>query len=153
MRWRPFGWCSFRSSGSWCPWLGGVILRWSVRPVCETHKGTHRTMAMDQSALLGPLAELRNTDVGDRFRTATEHLHEELIDADATARPFVHAFGSLPHSGSSRALPSTRLATPHRVARPGLLVRSRILVFLHWFFRLRLTLSLRRSSPSLRVLR
>ncbi|WP_448059688.1 IS256 family transposase [Cellulomonas hominis] len=42
-------------------------------------------MAMDQSALLDLLAALKDTDVSDRIRTATEHLYQELIDAEATA--------------------------------------------------------------------
>ncbi|WP_024287948.1 IS256 family transposase [Cellulomonas sp. KRMCY2] len=42
-------------------------------------------MAMDQSALLDLLTALKDTEVTDRVRTATEHLYQELIDAEATA--------------------------------------------------------------------
>jgi putative transposase len=42
-------------------------------------------MAMDQSALLDLLTALKDTDVSDRIRTATERLYQELIDAEATA--------------------------------------------------------------------
>ena len=42
-------------------------------------------MAMDQSALLNLLAQLKLTDVTDRIRVATETLYQELIDAEATA--------------------------------------------------------------------
>jgi putative transposase len=42
-------------------------------------------MALDQSALLDPLAQLKLTDVPDRIRVATETLYQELIDAEATA--------------------------------------------------------------------
>lgn len=42
-------------------------------------------MAMDQSALLELLAALKDTEVSDRIRAATEHLYQELIDAEATA--------------------------------------------------------------------
>jgi putative transposase len=42
-------------------------------------------MAMDQSALLDLLAQLKLTDVTDRIRVATETLYQELIDAEATA--------------------------------------------------------------------
>ena len=42
-------------------------------------------MALDQSALLDLLAELKLTDVTDRIRSATETLYQELIDAEATA--------------------------------------------------------------------
>jgi len=42
-------------------------------------------MAMDQPALLDLLTALKDTDVTDRIRTATEHLYQELIDAEATA--------------------------------------------------------------------
>ena len=42
-------------------------------------------MALDQSALLDLLAQLKLTDVPDRIRVATEPLYQELIDAEATA--------------------------------------------------------------------
>jgi len=42
-------------------------------------------MALDQSALLDLLAQLKLTDVTDRIRVATETLYQELIDAEATA--------------------------------------------------------------------
>jgi transposase-like protein len=42
-------------------------------------------MALDQSALLEMLGELKLTDVSDRIRKATEALYQELIDAEAAA--------------------------------------------------------------------
>ncbi|WP_173921883.1 IS256 family transposase [Agromyces sp. Marseille-P2726] len=42
-------------------------------------------MALDQSALLELLGELKLTDVSDRIRVATEALYQELIDAEAAA--------------------------------------------------------------------
>lgn len=42
-------------------------------------------MALNQSALLELLGELKLTDVTDRIRTATETLYQELIDAEAAA--------------------------------------------------------------------
>lgn len=42
-------------------------------------------MALNQSALLDLLGELKLTDVSDRIRTATERLYQELIDAEASA--------------------------------------------------------------------
>jgi putative transposase len=42
-------------------------------------------MALDQSALLDLLAQLKPTDVTDRIRVATEKLYQELIDAEASA--------------------------------------------------------------------
>ena len=42
-------------------------------------------MALDQSALLDLLGELKLTDVSARIRVATETLYQELIDAEATA--------------------------------------------------------------------
>jgi len=42
-------------------------------------------MALDQSALLDLLAELKLTDVPDRIRVATETLYQQLIDAEAAA--------------------------------------------------------------------
>jgi transposase-like protein len=55
-------------------------------------------MAMDQSALLDLLAQLKLTDVTDRIRSATETLYQELIDAEATA--FI---GAAPFDRSDRA--------------------------------------------------
>ena len=49
-------------------------------------------MALDQSALLDLLGELKLTDVTDRIRVATETSYQELIDAKVTvlngATPF-----------------------------------------------------------------
>ncbi len=42
-------------------------------------------MALDQSVLRDLLSELKLTDVTDRIRVATEKLHQQLIDAEATA--------------------------------------------------------------------
>jgi transposase-like protein len=42
-------------------------------------------MALNQSALLELLGELKLTDVSDRIRSATEMLYQELIDAEAAA--------------------------------------------------------------------
>ena len=42
-------------------------------------------MALDQSALLDLLAQLKLTDVTDQVRAATETLYQELIDAEAAA--------------------------------------------------------------------
>lgn len=42
-------------------------------------------MALDQSALLDLLAQLKLTDVTDRIRVATETLYQELIDAEAAS--------------------------------------------------------------------
>ena len=49
-------------------------------------------MALDQSALLELLEALKNTDVDERVRTATEHLYQALIDAELTA-----VIGAAPH--------------------------------------------------------
>ena len=42
-------------------------------------------MALDQSAALDLLGELKLTDVSDRIRVAIETLYQELIDVEATA--------------------------------------------------------------------
>ncbi|SFH98788.1 transposase, partial [Cryobacterium levicorallinum] len=42
-------------------------------------------MALDQSALLALLSELKLTNVTDRIRMVTETLYQELINAEATA--------------------------------------------------------------------
>lgn len=41
-------------------------------------------MAMDQSAQLDLLTALKDTDVSDRIRVATELHYQELIDAEVT---------------------------------------------------------------------
>ena len=48
---------------------------------CQVAEG----MALDQSALLDLLAQLKLTDVTDRIRTATETLYQQLIERYATA--------------------------------------------------------------------
>ena len=64
-------------------------------------------MAMDQSALLDLLAQLKLTDVTDRIRVATETLYQELIDAEATAfigaGPFERTDGRTTHRNGTRA--------------------------------------------------
>ena len=60
-------------------------MRWSVSTDQRTHKGHKHTMALDQSALLDLLGQLKLTDVSDRIRTATETLYQQLIEAEATA--------------------------------------------------------------------
>ena len=42
-------------------------------------------MALDQSALLDLLAQLKLTDVPDRIRSITAALYQELIDAEAAS--------------------------------------------------------------------
>jgi transposase-like protein len=42
-------------------------------------------MALDQSALLDLLGQLKLTDVSDRIRSAAESLYQQLIEAEATA--------------------------------------------------------------------
>ena len=42
-------------------------------------------MAMDQSALLELLEELKATDVGERIRVLAEAAYQALIDAEASA--------------------------------------------------------------------
>ena len=63
-------------------------------------------MALDQSALLDLLDQLKLTDVTDRIRSATEMLYQELIDAEATAfvgaGPFERSGGRTTHRNGSR---------------------------------------------------
>ena len=63
-------------------------------------------MALDQSALLDLLGELKLTDVTDRIRVATETLYQELIDAEATAfigaAPFERTTERSTHRNGSR---------------------------------------------------
>ena len=59
-------------------------------------------MALDQSALLDLLGELKLTDVTDRIRVATETLYQELIDAKATAFVGAGPFERTTHRNGSR---------------------------------------------------
>jgi putative transposase len=63
-------------------------------------------MALDQSALLNLLGELKLTDLTDRIRAATERLYQELIDAEATAfigaAPFERSDERTTHRNGSR---------------------------------------------------
>jgi len=63
-------------------------------------------MALDQSALLDLLAQLKLTDVTDRIRSATETLYQELIDAEATAfigaSPFERSAERTTHRNGAR---------------------------------------------------
>ena len=63
-------------------------------------------MALDQSALLDLLAQLKLTDVTDRIRVATETLYQELIDAEASAfigaAPFERTEERTTHRNGSR---------------------------------------------------
>ena len=60
-------------------------------------------MALDQSALLNLLGELKLTDVTVRIRSATETFYQELIDAEATA--FIGA-GPFERTDDRTALPN-----------------------------------------------
>ncbi len=53
-------------------------------------------MALDYSALLSLLSQLKDTDLTDRVRTALERVYQELIDAEAA-----ELIGALPHERSS----------------------------------------------------
>jgi transposase-like protein len=53
-------------------------------------------MALDQTALLDRLGQLKLTDVSDRIRAATETLYQQLIETEATA--FI---GAAPFEGSA----------------------------------------------------
>jgi len=70
-------------------------------------------MALDQSALLNLLGELKLTDVTDRIRVATETLYQELIDAEATA-----LIGAAPFERSSNRI------TQRNGTRPRLLTTT-----------------------------
>jgi putative transposase len=64
-------------------------------------------MALDQSALLDLLAQLKLTDVPDRIRVATETLYQQLIDAEATAfigaAPFERSAERATHRNGARS--------------------------------------------------
>ena len=71
-------------------------------------------MALDQSALLELLAQLKLTDVTDRIRSATEVLYQELIDAEATAfigaGPFERTSDRTTHRNGTRSRTLTTTA-------------------------------------------
>ena len=73
-------------------------------------------MALDQSALLDLLGELKLTDVTDRIRVATEALYQELIDAEATAfigaAPFERSGDRTTHRNGTRAHPDDHSRGP-----------------------------------------
>ena len=68
-------------------------------------------MALDQSALLELLGELKLTDVTDRIRVATETLYQELIDAEAAAFIGAAPFERTPDRVAQRNGTRTRALT------------------------------------------
>jgi len=70
-------------------------------------------MALDQSALLALLSELKLTNVTDRIRMVTETLYQELIDAEATA-----------HIGADRFERSEDRTTQRNGTRPRVLTTT-----------------------------
>lgn len=81
-------------------------------------------MALDQSALLDLLAELKLTDVTDRIRVMTEKLYQELIDAEATAfigaAPFERTSERTTHRNGSRPRTLTTTAGDLELTIPKL---------------------------------
>jgi putative transposase len=59
-----------------------MVSEYRSKSLTERHK---HTMALDQSALLDLLGQLKLTDVSDRIRAAAETLYQQLIEAEATA--------------------------------------------------------------------
>ena len=60
-------------------------------------------MALDQSALLELLGQLKLTDVTDRIRSTTETLYQELIDAEAEPRSSAPPRTNAPRTASRNA--------------------------------------------------
>ena len=81
-------------------------------------------MALDQSALLNLLAELKLTAVSDRIRVTTERLYQELIDAEATAfigaAPFERSAERMTHRNGSRPRTLTTTAGDLELTIPKL---------------------------------
>ena len=81
-------------------------------------------MALDQSALLELLGELKLTDVTDRIRVATETLYQELIDAEAAAfigaAPFERTPDRTTHRNGTRARALTTTAGELQLRVPKL---------------------------------
>jgi transposase-like protein len=81
-------------------------------------------MALDQSALLDLLAQLKLTAVSDRIRVTTEKLYQELIDAEATAfigaAPFERTDDRTTHRNGSRPRTLTTTAGDLELSIPKL---------------------------------
>ncbi len=81
-------------------------------------------MALDQSALLNLLADLKLTVVSDRIRVTTERLYQELIDAEATAfigaAPFERSAERMTHRNGSRPRTLTTTAGDLELTIPKL---------------------------------
>ena len=81
-----------------------MVSEYRSKSLTERHK---HTMALDQSALLDLLSQLKLTDVTDRIRLATETLYQELIDAEASAfigaGPFERSDERTTHRNGTRA--------------------------------------------------
>lgn len=81
-------------------------------------------MALDQSALLDLLAQLKLTDVTDRIRVATEKLYQELIDAEASAfigaAPFERSAERNTHRNGTRPRTLTTTAGDLELSIPKL---------------------------------
>lgn len=81
-------------------------------------------MALDQSALLDLLAQLKLTDVTDRIRVATEKLYQELIDAEASAfigaAPFERTAERSTHRNGTRLRTLTTTAGDLELSIPKL---------------------------------
>ena len=102
---RPREWCGFPGSERRIVDLKSHRVMVSENRSKISRQGQH-TMALDQSALLDLLGELKLTDVTDRIRVATETLYQELIDAEATAfigaAPFERTTERSTHRNGSR---------------------------------------------------
>lgn len=85
-----------------------MVSEYRSKSFTERHK---HTMALDQSALLNLLAELKLTDVTDRIRVVTETLYQELIDAEATAFIGAAPFERTGDRTAHRAMPPRLLST------------------------------------------
>ncbi len=85
-------------------------------------------MALDQSALLDLLAQLKLTDVPDRIRVATETLYQQLIDAEAAAfigaAPFERTDERTTHRNGSRPRVLSTTAGDLELAIPKLRQRT-----------------------------
>ena len=81
-------------------------------------------MALDQSALLDLLAQLKLTAVSDRIRLSTEKLYQELIDAEARAfigaAPFERSAERTTHRNGSRPRTLTTTAGDLELSIPKL---------------------------------
>jgi putative transposase len=84
-------------------------------------KGTHHTMALDQSALLEVLDALKGADVEDRIRQAATTIYQALIETELTS-----VIGAAPHERTEGRSGYGTGTGPRRSPRPRVTLQLQI---------------------------